>query len=87
MRRAGVKPLPRTTDIVFSYLHPVSNPCLEPPAARIPQSDALRVTGAAVLRFGLLEGDAVAKADRAVFDPRPPANPLPFGPMGLALTT
>lgn len=72
LRRAGVRveTLPRATDIVFSYLHPLSNPHLAPPAAQIPKSAPLRVTGGAVLRFGFLEGDAVVDAERAVFDPQ-----------------
>lgn len=72
LRRAGVQveTFPRATEIVFSYLHPLSNPHLEPPAAQIPQSAPLRVMGGAVLRFGFIEGDAVVEADRAVFDPQ-----------------
>ncbi|NJL71560.1 MAG: carbohydrate kinase family protein [Candidatus Competibacteraceae bacterium] len=65
-----VEAFPRAASIIFSYLHPLSNPHIEPPTVRIPQSPALRVTGEAVLRFGLLEGDAIVDADRAVFDPQ-----------------
>lgn len=72
LRCAGVwvEALPRATEIAFSYLHPLSTPHLEPPAAEIPQSPALSVQGEAVLRFGFLEGDAIVNAERAVFDPQ-----------------
>lgn len=73
-----VEAFPCATSIVFSYLHPLSTPHLEPPAARIPQSPPLRVTGEAVLRFGFLEGDAIVEADRAVFDPQTARRPESF---------
>ena len=66
------------TSIVFSYLHPLSTPYLEPPAAQVPQAPPLRVTGDAVLRFGFLEGDAIVEADRAVFDPQTARRPASF---------
>lgn len=80
LRCAGVRveASPRATNIIFSYLHPLSTPHIEPPVARIPQSPPLLVTGEAVLRFGLLEGDAIVEADRAVFDPQTVRRPASF---------
>lgn len=59
----------------FSYLHPLSAPAvvLEGPAA--PAPPALEVTAPSVLRFGLVEGDALVHAERAVYDPQSPAAP------------
>lgn len=72
LRAQGVEVLdrPRATEIVFSYLHPLSDPHLAPsPVALVPEN-ALRAAGQTVLRFGFLEGDVIVDAHRAVFDPQ-----------------
>jgi nucleoside 2-deoxyribosyltransferase len=54
--------------ISFSYDHPLSS------ARQYPQMPArhaaLKVEGSTVLRFGFVEGDAVVRAQRAVYDPQ-----------------
>lgn len=84
LRRAGVRVEtgPRKTDVVFSYLHPLSKPHLEPTRALIPQANPLRVRGKSVLRFGILEGDAIVEAERAVFDPQTARQSASFGANG-----
>lgn len=68
-------------DITFSYFHPLSVPVLTPhPIAHV--ATPHRVEGAAVLRFGFVEGDAIVKADRAVYDPQHWSEALNFSKNG-----
>lgn len=66
----------RQAPIAFAYFHPLSTPHLEP--SKIAQESAFHVNEDTVLRFGLVEGDAVVRAKRAVFDPQGWRNPLHF---------
>lgn len=70
----------RQAPIAFAYFHPLSTPYLEP--SIIAQETAFHVNGDTVLRFGLVEGDAVVRAKRAVFDPQGWRNPLHFSENG-----
>ena len=72
LRQSGVEVevLPRSSDVVFSYLHPLSDPHVAPALQEMPLAEPLRVSADAVLRFGFLEGDAIVDARRAVFDPQ-----------------
>lgn len=56
--------------VAFSYLHPLSNPHIEPLRDAIALTAPLEVEGEAVLRFGFVEGDAVVNARHAIFDPQ-----------------
>lgn len=58
----------RQSPIAFAYFHPLSTPHLEP--SDIAQERAFHVDAETVLRFGLVEGDAVVRARRAIFDPQ-----------------
>ncbi|MFV0514729.1 MAG: PfkB family carbohydrate kinase [Jhaorihella sp.] len=58
----------RQSPIAFAYFHPLSTPHLEP--SDIAQESAFHVNAETVLRFGLVEGDAVVRARRAIFDPQ-----------------
>ncbi len=71
-RRLGIEvnTLARASDVVFSYLHPLSDPHIAPAPKEMPRAEPLRVSADAVLRFGFLEGDAIVDARRAVFDPQ-----------------
>jgi hypothetical protein len=66
----------RQSPIAFAYFHPLSTPHLEP--HDITQEAAFHVKGDTVLRFGLVEGDAVVGARRAIFDPQGWHSPLHF---------
>lgn len=59
-----------STPIGFEYLHPLSSPIIRPSVAKIAKSAAISVSGDVVLRYGMLEGDAVVDADIAVYDPQ-----------------
>ncbi|MGE8049737.1 PfkB family carbohydrate kinase [Pseudomonas monteilii] len=73
----------RPSPIVFAYFHPLSSPHIEPAREElIPLLPPLYVTDDAVLRFGFLEGDAVVKARRAVYDPQTWRHPKPFSANG-----
>ena len=56
--------------VSFDYLHPLATPRIAPLPDRIPIEPPIRVDGELVLRFGMLEGDAVVRADVAVYDPQ-----------------
>jgi hypothetical protein len=66
----------RSTDIVFSYFHPLSNPLIVP--AVVQAEVPLTVIGDSVLRFGFLEGTAIVSAERAVYDPQGTGAVEPF---------
>lgn len=56
--------------IAFDYLHPLSTPAITPPIDRIQAQAPLTLSGDVILRYGMLEGDAVVQARVAVFDPQ-----------------
>ncbi|WP_298854766.1 carbohydrate kinase family protein [uncultured Ruegeria sp.] len=69
---------PCQNGVVFAYFHPLSTPHIEPTPAKIFQNDPIHLEGKAVLRFGFLDGDAIVKAERAVYDPQTSKSPAPF---------
>jgi nucleoside 2-deoxyribosyltransferase len=56
--------------VSFDYLHPLSVPVIRPSPDRMNIHDPIHVTGDTVLRFGMLEGDAIVDAQTAVYDPQ-----------------
>jgi hypothetical protein len=66
----------RRSPIAFAYFHPLSTPHLEPSGRA--QESAFHVNAETVLRFGLVEGDAVVRARRAIFDPQGTGGSLHF---------
>lgn len=72
LRALGVEVIGRAVPgaVAFSYLHPLSDPHIEPPRDAIALTESLVVEAEAILRFGFLEGDAVVDARHAVFDPQ-----------------
>jgi pfkB family carbohydrate kinase len=70
----------RQSPIAFAYFHPLSTPHVEP--RDIPQETAFHVKADTILRFGLVEGDAVVSARRAIFDPQGWHSPLHFSENG-----
>lgn len=75
-----VVPSETTETIGFLYFHPLSVPVINP-ASVIPKA-ALVVNGDTILRFGMLEGDAVVRGRRVVYDPQSAHAPQPFGVNG-----
>lgn len=66
----------RETGIAFAYFHPLSRPHLE--ANDLEEQEPIKVEGDTVLRFGLVEGDAIVSAKRAVLDPQGSMNAQDF---------
>jgi len=68
------------SEVSFKYLHDMAVPQIVgiPPTHHEP----IRVTEERVLRFGMLEGDAVVHATWAVYDPQNAHGPAPFGTNG-----
>lgn len=66
------------TAVAFAYFHPLSDPVLAPQRASIARQPALRAEGEAILRFGLVEGDAVVAGRRVVYDPQSVGDFAPF---------
>ncbi|MER9072006.1 nucleoside 2-deoxyribosyltransferase [Mesorhizobium sp. M0904] len=65
-----------TSDIAFHYFHPLSvSELIGAPGKQLP---SLSATGDVVLRFGMVEGDAVIGARRAIYDPQHPSAALLF---------
>ncbi|HEX7931068.1 MAG TPA: PfkB family carbohydrate kinase [Sphingomicrobium sp.] len=77
-----VKLTENETALSFSYFHPLSDPALAPVRAEIRRHPALRAEGEAVLRFGMLDGDAVVGGRRVVYDPQSVGDFAPFGQNG-----
>jgi hypothetical protein len=84
LRRLGVdvRVHPASHGVAFAYFHPLSNPHIVPPKATMVQHPSIEVFGEAVLRFGFLEGDAIVRANRAVYDPQTSVRPAEFGANG-----
>lgn len=61
--------------LAFDYDHGLDPPRISAPAD---QQKPIRVSAANVVRFGMLEGDAVVEADRAVYDPQNVGAPVHF---------
>lgn len=74
------------TALAFAYFHPLSNPVLAPDRSTIARQPPLHVEGQAVLRFGLIEGDAVVTGNRVVYDPQSVGDFAPFGRNGSSAT-
>ncbi len=68
--------------INFYYFHPLSNPEIDPPPANISRQSSIHVSGEVVLRFGMMEGDAVVRATTAVYDPQSGLSPEGFSANG-----
>ncbi|UWU25443.1 PfkB family carbohydrate kinase (plasmid) [Rhizobium sp. CB3060] len=65
--------------IVFDYFHPLSAAAIDGAGAK---AAPIKVDGDVVLRFGMIEGDAVVHAKHAVYDPQTGVSPEPFRESG-----
>lgn len=79
---ATLKAHPATQFVSFSYLHPLARPSIYPPPPQIAQAPTITVKGDVVLRYGMMEGDAIIDADVAVYDPQSAFDPRPFSENG-----
>lgn len=60
----------------FCYNHPLSRPVFYP--RKIPKADPFQISAEKVLRFGMMEGDAIIQAQYCVFDPQSHYEPRAF---------
>ncbi len=72
------------SEVSFKYLHDMAVPKITDVPALVYES--IRVTEDKVLRFGMLEGDAVVNATWAVYDPQNAQQATPFGANGSTAT-
>jgi hypothetical protein len=68
--------------VSFKYLHSLSTPIIRPSPDRMQAHQPILVEGEAVLRYGMLEGDAIVHADVAVYDPQSAFGAVRFGQNG-----
>ena len=73
-----VHALPSANEIAFAYLHPLSCPGVAPNISNIASEEPIICRGDVVLRFGILEGDAVVHGDRVIYDPQTVDKVAPF---------
>ncbi len=64
--------------ISFDYIHSLAPPVLTPSVQRIRQNPSIMISADNILRFGMMEGNAVVSAKRCVYDPQSPDNSEPF---------
>lgn len=72
------RPTPVSRQLSFDYVHPLAAPTIRPAFGTIVQNAPIKVEGRTVLRFGMLEGTAVVKANTCVYDPQNTFAPEPF---------
>ena len=80
----GVAQTRASSFVSFKYLHDMAAPEISGVPATPP--DPIHVTEERVLRFGMLEGDAVINATWAVYDPQNAQKAIPFGANGSTAT-
>lgn len=66
--------------VAFSYLHDLADPHIAHVSPV--QAAPLPIQQDHVVRFGMLEGDAIVQAQWAVYDPQNQGAPIPFGANG-----
>lgn len=73
---------PSKAFVSFDYLHPLATPAIYPPHAQLSQEAPISVKGDVVLRYGMMEGDAIVEAKSAVYDPQSAFDPQRFSANG-----
>jgi hypothetical protein len=81
-RRASLSPHHIDRTISFDYVHPLSVPVILPAPQLLKHVEPIRVEADTVLRFGMLEGDAIVRGKTVVYDPQSATNPSLFGANG-----
>jgi nucleoside 2-deoxyribosyltransferase len=71
--------------LAFNYTHPLATPIISP--REIQRVAPFNVHASNVLRFGMLDGDAIVDGDRVVYDPQSAFNPRPFSENGSTAKT
>lgn len=68
--------------VSFDYVHTLATPRITPRPDAINRQDPIGADDDVVLRFGMLEGDAIVRARRAIYDPQSAFCPAPFSRNG-----
>ena len=68
--------------IEFDYFHPLAVPKITPRPDAIRRNDPIKVEDEVILRFGMLDGDAIVAGGTVVYDPQSAFDPRPFGENG-----
>jgi Nucleoside 2-deoxyribosyltransferase/pfkB family carbohydrate kinase len=68
--------------IAFRYLHGLATPVAEPPLSLVAGNLQMTIVEDCVLRYGMVEGEAVVHADCAVYDPQAPLDAKRFSVNG-----
>jgi nucleoside 2-deoxyribosyltransferase len=66
--------------LAFRYFHDSSDPEIAP--KQVPHESPIKLQADKVVRFGMLEGNAVVEANSVVYDPQNPGAPVPFAANG-----
>ena len=76
------RPVGAHQSIIFSYTHGLATPAISPDRHALTRLNSITVSEPNVLRFGMLEGDAIVQAARAVYDPQDQVAPVRFDANG-----
>jgi nucleoside 2-deoxyribosyltransferase len=81
----GITVYPTTVQdgVQFSYHHPLDEPRISLPKHKYSSID---ITAEHLIRFGMLEGDAIVHCNYAVYDPQNAGTPVPFDSNGSSAT-
>lgn len=64
--------------IRFDYFHALSVPVITPPLHRISKAKPLIIADDVILRFGMIEGDAIVSGNKVIYDPQSAEAPQSF---------
>jgi hypothetical protein len=70
------------TTVGFDYVHTLSTPSIFPPPHVLQRAPNLDVQTDIILRFGMMEGDAVVRGRRVTYDPQSATSPMRFNANG-----
>jgi Nucleoside 2-deoxyribosyltransferase len=71
--------LDTNSSVGFEYVHGLATPRITRPDVCLP---AIKLHAAHIVRFGMLESDAVVRGDTVVYDPQNAVDPAPFSANG-----
>ncbi len=66
----------------FAYSHPLARPEIQPDLSLVTRAAPISITAPSILRFGMLDGDAIVHGDRVVYDPQSAFQPTSFAANG-----
>lgn len=79
---ADLTPIAAAYGVSFDYLHPLSIPIIRPSQNRMLAQPPIVVNGDVVLRYGMLEGEAIVDAQVAIYDPQSAFGAVAFATNG-----